>query len=218
LQEELILALLRYDETVAEQVISQAFSLYTVEQVGEHLIMPVLVELGERWHQGELSITNEHFATNYLLQRLAALLRALPNIAEGPLVWIGCAPGELHEIAPMLLSIYMRRVGFRVHYFGQNLPIEDFVGAVRHHRPAMVMLSASTVDAVHGLRQLADLLTRIDPPRPIVGYGGRIFNRNPALRTDISGVFLGASAQDAVELSADLLQEAASQRRINAHG
>ena len=218
LQEELLGSLLRFDEPVAEQVFSQAFSLYTIEQVGDHLVMPVLVELGERWHRGELSITSEHFATNYLLQRLAALLRALPNIVDGPLVWIGCAPGELHEVAPVLLSIYMRRAGFRVHYFGQNLPVEDFVDAVRHHQPAMVMLSASTMEAVQGLRQLADLLTQIEPPRPIVGYGGRIFNREPALRTDISGLFLGASARDAVEIAADLLQEAASQRRMNAHG
>lgn len=218
LQDEVLRALLRYDEAAAEQALSQAFSLYTVEQVGEHLFMPVLVELGERWHRGEISITTEHYCTNYLLQRLAALLRAIPNAVAGPLIWIGCAPGELHEIAAVLLSIYMRRAGFHVHYFGQNLPIDDFIQAVSQHHPAMVMLSASTGDAVDGLRQLTSRLTQIEPPRPIVGYGGRVFNRNPALRNDVSGVFLGASAQDAVEITIELLHEATSQRRTSAHG
>ena len=53
-----------------------------------------MVEIGERWRRNELSVTCEHYATNYLLQRLGAILRIVPNGYGGPLVWVGCAPSE----------------------------------------------------------------------------------------------------------------------------
>ena len=98
LQQRLLHALLAYQEDGAEAVLAHAFALYSIEQVGEEVIMPVLVEIGDRWHRGLLSVTREHYATNYLIQRLAALLRTVPNATNTPLIWVGCAPDEQHEI------------------------------------------------------------------------------------------------------------------------
>lgn len=207
LQERLLQSLLDYNEDAAESVLAHAFALYSVEHVGEHVIMPVLVEIGERWHRRELSITREHYATNYLMQRLAAILRTVPNIAFGPTIWVGCAPGELHEIGAMLLSIYLRRANFMVRYLGQDLPVDDLVAEVRSVKPDMVLFSATTVESAMNLRPLCEQLARIDPPRPIIGYGGRAFNLRPELRDGISGVYLGATAVEAVESIEDFLAE-----------
>jgi len=207
LQARLLQALLNYQEEEAETVLARAFALYPVEQVGEHIIMQVLVEIGERWHRGELSITREHYATNYLIQRLAAILRTVPNATSRPLIWVGCAPGELHEIGAMLLSIYLRRAGYTVRYLGQNLPTDDLVAEVQTIKPDMVLFSATTSDAASNLRPLCELLARTESPRPIIGYGGRAFNLRPELRDSIVGVYLGATAVEAVESIDDLLTE-----------
>jgi MerR family transcriptional regulator, light-induced transcriptional regulator len=206
LQSELIHALINYNESEAEHLISEAFSLYAIEEVGEKLFLPVLVEIGERWHRGELSITIEHFTTNYLLQRLTALLRAVPNGTGGALIWVGCAPSELHEVGAVLLSVYLRRVGYRVHYLGQNLPLEDFTAEVQKHQPAMILFSAATVSAVQELSILTSRLSNTNP-RPIIGYGGQIFNQHPELRSNIAGVFMGTSAEEAISHIQELLGE-----------
>lgn len=206
LQQQLLDALLNYDEESAEQILARSFALYPVEHVGEHVITPVLVEIGDRWHRGELSITREHYATNYLMQRLAAILRTVPN-NSGALLWIGCAPGELHELGAMLLSIYLRRAGYLVRYLGQNLPVDDLVAEAKSQRPAMILFSVNGADAVAGLRHVCDQLVQQEPPRPILGYGGRIFNVKPELRSTINGVFLGATAMEAVESIGELLNE-----------
>jgi DNA-binding transcriptional MerR regulator/methylmalonyl-CoA mutase cobalamin-binding subunit len=205
LQQDLINALISFKEDEAEVVIAEAFSMYSVEQVGEKLIMPVLVELGERWHRSELSIISEHFATNYLIQRLGTLLRFIPNGTGGPLLWIGCAPSELHEVGALLLAIYLRRLGYRIHYLGQNLPIEDFTNEVKRQQPAMLLLSASTVPAAEELAHLTNKLAQLGQGTPIIGFGGQIFNRRPDLRTNIAGIYLGASAQEAVQRIDELL-------------
>jgi len=218
LREDLTAALVNFEEVRAEHVMAEAFAMYPVEQVGEHIVTPVLVEIGERWHRNEISITREHFATNYLLHRLTTLLRTVPNIEGGPLLWVGCAPGELHEGGAVLLAVYLRRAGYQVHYLGQNLPIDDFVGEVRRHQPAMVLLSASTMEAIKGLRQMANELAHIDMPRPIIGYGGRIFIRQPEIRSQITGIYLGDSAQEAVDTVRAVLQDSQPNQAGRARG
>lgn len=218
LRADLMEALLHFDEATAEQVMAEAFAMYSVEQVGEEVVTPVLVEVGERWHRRELSVTREHFATNYLLHRLTALLRAVPNLDHGPLIWVGCAPGELHEGGAVLLAIYLRRAGYLVHYLGQNLPVDDFAAEVQRQQPAMVLFSASTLDAIGGLQEMAARVAALEPPRPLVGYGGRVFISRPELYDGIGGVYLGDSAQEAVNVVRDLLRERGANARPKSTG
>ncbi len=205
LQEDLLAALLAFDEHAAEQVMAEAFSMYTVEQIGERLIQPVMVEIGTRWHDGAVSVATEHFASNYLLQRLAALLRTLPNAADGPTLWVGCAPGEQHEIGALLLSIYLRRAGYSVHYLGQGLDIPDTVREAKLQQPALVLLSASTQETAHELSALTSALAEISPRRPQIGYGGQAFKRYPELRNQMTGIYMGNSAEEALERIRELL-------------
>jgi methanogenic corrinoid protein MtbC1 len=218
LRADLTQALVTFNELAAEQTMAEAFALYPIEQVGEALVMPVLVEIGERWQNNELSVTREHFATNYLLHRLTALLRTVPNLDGGPPIWIGCAPGEMHECGPVLLALYLRRAGYRVHYLGRNLPVDDFVDEVRRQQPALVMLSACIDASVAGLRQIAQQCTRLEMPRPLFGYGGRAFIQQPARRDEIPGVYMGDSAQDAVDTVHALLSGAPAAFRAHAPG
>ncbi len=210
LRNDLIQALVGFDEPAAEAVMAEAFAMYPLEDVGEELVTPVLIEIGERWHRNDLSVTREHFATNYLLHRLTTLLRTVPNLGSGPTVWVGCAPGELHEGGAVLLALYLRRAGYRIFYLGQNMPVDDFVGEVRRRRPAMVLLSASTTDALPGLRRMAEELATVEAPRPLVGYGGRLFVRHPELREQIAATYLGDSAQDAIVTLRSALNDARS--------
>jgi DNA-binding transcriptional MerR regulator len=175
LQHELLEALLAFDEAKAEQIFSEAFALYTLEFVGENLIKPILVELGERWHRGEITITCEHYATNYFIQRLAVLLRSLPNPSKGSVVWVACAPTEQHEIGLLLLTLYLRRAGHQVQFIGKDIPKEDFVNEVRKARPALILLSASTLEASKAMGALTTALSQIETQQPMIGYGGRIF-------------------------------------------
>ncbi|MCB9140530.1 MAG: cobalamin B12-binding domain-containing protein [Caldilineaceae bacterium] len=205
LRQELLSALLGYDEQAAELVLSEAFALYAIEQVGEELIAPSLVQIGELWHRGDITVTTEHYASGLLLQRLMSLLRVGSNLVSGPLIWVGCAPNELHEIGALLLAIYLRRAGHHVQYLGRNLPVGDLVQEAQQQQPAMIVFSATSSEAARGLRTMTSELAAVDSPRPIVGYGGRIFNVQPDLRNDIAGVFLGHTTREAVGIIGELL-------------
>lgn len=204
LQRKLMNSLLDGDEEGAGQTLAEAFAMYPLEQVGDQLFAPVLVEVGEMWHSGQISVTTEHYVSNYLKHRLSTLLQAAPN-GTGAQVWVGCAPNEQHEIAAMLLAIYLRRAGYRVRYLGQRLPVRDFVKDVQASAPEIVMLSASTKESATELQRMAEALADLNQERLLIGYGGRIFNEEPQLRNRIPGVFLGHRATDAVEMANELL-------------
>jgi methanogenic corrinoid protein MtbC1 len=205
--EQLVTALVRFDEQTAEQTLSEAFALYPLEQIGEMIITPALVEIGERWHRAEISVTIEHYVTNFLMQRLAVLLRTVNNAQSGPLIWVACPPSEQHEIGALLLVIYLRRAGYQVRYIGKDVPINDFLQAVQRERPALVLLSASMDEAAQELASLTALLASQESYRPIIGYGGRAFQQNPAWRQTITGVYMGDTAYEAVEHTAALLRD-----------
>jgi MerR family transcriptional regulator, light-induced transcriptional regulator len=199
LQQELLIALLQYNESRAEEVLTEAFSLYPIEIIGENVIAPMLAEIGERWCQGKISVTVEHYASNYLLQRLAALLRAASNTNKRELIWVGCAPGEQHEIGALLLTLYLRRAGYYTQYVGKDMPAEDLIGEIQRQRPKLVLLSVSLPEVVPELQRLAALLATHDMEPPIIGYGGRAFRQHPELRAGITGIYMGNTAHEAIE-------------------
>ncbi len=215
LKQELFQALTNYREGAAEEILAEAFSLYPAELVIEQLIVTVLVEVGQSWHDDMLSTTAEHFASNYLIQRLIALLRVGTAAMTGPAIWIGAAPGEYHEIGALLLTIYLRRAGHHVHYLGQGLIIDDLLNEVIRQRPAGLILSASNIEAVESLRTLSIRMANLGSPQPFVGYGGRIFNEQPELKNEIAGAFLGTTAQDAVSRLDAIIQASTQERKSN---
>jgi methanogenic corrinoid protein MtbC1 len=212
LQNEIITALSQYDEEGAEQALAEAFSFYPIEQVGDKLFMPALVELSDRRERGELSLTTEHFASNYLLQRLGTLLHFTPNSMSGPLIWVGCARTEAHEAGALLLSIYLRRSGYRVHYLGHNLSVEqaavkDLMQEASRYQPAMILFSASTAQAAEKLGQFSSHLTQNSHLPTMIGYSGPIYTRNPELHAATTGVYVGTYAKEVVQKLDELLAD-----------
>ena len=205
---ELLAAFRDADEPGANQVINEALALYGVEATVTGLIEPSLFEVGERWLRGEISVAQEHFASTVVRSRLANLFHSSPYHAQGPLILVACAPGELHEIGAQSLAVFLRRAGYRVVYLGQNVPQESLIGMVRALRPALVCCSASRPQTAAGLSGLAAALAALHGELgylPAVAFGGSVFNRHPALAERLGATTLGTNAAAAVEQVAHLL-------------
>lgn len=205
LQDDLISALLDFDVTRADTYLGEAFALYPVEMVALVLIQPSLVEIGEGWHRGDVSIAQEHFASAYIRQKIETLLNQTWYPQRGPSILCACAPGEQHEIGLMLLALFVRRRGYHVVYLGPNVPEDELLQTAARLQPAMVCVSASTTEAARAVQSTALRFSILSEPRPLFGYGGRIFKAYPLLRQDISGVYLGDDALASADMVTRLL-------------
>jgi MerR family transcriptional regulator, light-induced transcriptional regulator len=204
---DILHALLALELDRAEAVLAEAFAMYSVEDVCLHIFEPLLVEVGDRWHAGELSIADEHHATGFVRARLFALLNAYQRAgAAGPLVLLACAPEEWHEIGVLLVSVFLARRGVAVRYFGPNLPVEALASLVEQHHPAVVALSAQSRETARKLRAAAQLLADGSPPHPRLVIGGQAFNNDALLRDGIDATYVGPNAAAAAEAIASMVE------------
>lgn len=206
LVQPLFTALVGLEHERADEVMEQAFAMYTMPTVYVDIITPTLVEIGEAWHRGEIYISTEHFATTYLRGRLLGLLQAYPYRPDMPTIFVGCAPQERHEVGALIFAVMLRQQGYNVIYLGQDVPVGDMIDAALNEHPAMICLSASNSTTALSLSTIQARLDAATPPAPIFGYGGRAFDQDEELRTLVHGQYLGADPRDAVSLVNSLIR------------
>jgi MerR family transcriptional regulator, light-induced transcriptional regulator len=112
----------RLDERAANTALDQLFSAYTVETVLQEVVIPYLHRLGERWEAGEVSVAQEHFASNLLRGRLLGLAQGWGQ-GHGPGAVLACLPGEQHELGLLVFGVALSRRGWRITYLGTTSPI-----------------------------------------------------------------------------------------------
>lgn len=196
---ELVEALLSFQEARAETILSEAFALYPVEVAIEAVMSPALAEIGERWHRGHATIVQEHFATAFLRRRLTALFHAYAQPSRGPLAITGSAPSEWHDVGILLVSMALRRHGWRVIYLGQNVPADQLLQEIRNLKPDLVCLSATTAASVEALHPFCADLQQLPAPRPRVILGGYAFSAQPELRNRFPHCDVVGSARELVQ-------------------
>jgi DNA-binding transcriptional MerR regulator len=208
LHDEVIAATLEFDEDKVERALSEAFALFSVEDVCVNLIQPLMVTVGEKWHTGNLSVSHEHFVTNLVRRRLLALLAATPPPHHAQRIVTACAPDEYHELGLVMISIFLRREGYGVVYLGQSTPANRIEEVLETVKPEALLISASHLRAASNLLALYESLQEHPAAgRPVVlAYGGRIFGQAPALRARIPGLYLGGSAVDAAHSLSRMLK------------
>jgi hypothetical protein len=112
---------------------------------------------------------------------------------------IGCAPSEPYDLGMLLLSVLLVRHGWHVIYLGPQVPLEDLVDTVQYLQPDMICLDASSNQAALELVEVGRVFATLAPPSPQFAYSGRVFNQNPLLIQEVTGVFLGTDIQGAID-------------------
>jgi DNA-binding transcriptional MerR regulator len=204
LADDLIRTLLALDSNGAEQLLGEAFAMYPVEEVCLGVIAPTLVEVGERWHRGEISVATEHFASSFVRRKLFALFNVYETGRGRGLVFACCAPDEWHEVGVLMVSLFLVRHGFRLNYLGPNLGSDGLADMLRHHRPDLLIVSATSVETAERISELASVVAALPEPRPALAFGGQGFE-DEGRRQRVDGTYLGPDAGSALLIVEQLL-------------
>ena len=193
-----------HDESRVKKILNSVQMMFELETILFEIFQPCLYQIGEAWYHGQIRIATEHFASTFIQGVLLNLLQAFPIDISAPTLLVGCAPEEFHEIAPLMLSVLLRREGYQVEFLGADLPISDLVLYAEDTAADMVILSAGFEHTAQPMFKMQAQLDAL-PKKPKLGFGGRYFNENKAARDAMGGVFLGRSLAEAIERVHELM-------------
>lgn len=190
-REALVEALARSNQATARQLLDQAFALFTPEQVVPAILEPAMMSIGERWMRNEMTVWQEHLASNLIQNKVASVLQSQPALPmTAPAVIAACAPTEEHALGLLTFSLLARRQGWRVLFLGQRTPLAD-LREIGKTKPEAIGVSVTTVTGLAGLIPWLDPANR---PTCRLVFGGRMPALLPALREHLPGEYLGDDA------------------------
>ena len=134
------------DEAAAEAVLDRVFATLSLESASRIVVLPALREVGQRWERGEVTIAEEHFASNLIRARLLSLSRGWGGGGSSHAV-LACPPGELHDLALIVFGLTLRGRGWRITYLGPDTPTGTVAEAAAKVHPDAVVISAPSRSA-----------------------------------------------------------------------
>ncbi len=194
-RERLLDAFTKLDEDTASQLMASVLAIFPIEQVCTQLVTPALWEIGRRWEQGSISVSIEHFASAFFHGLLTNLLHVTPTNTTNPLVFACCAPGEVHELAPLMISLLLRRAGLHVAYLGQSIETAGLLQTARQLSPALICVSVTLISVLEAVIELGQMLQELPPPRPVLIFGGQVFEQHADLIAKVPGVYVDGDMQ-----------------------
>ena len=191
----LVEALVAFDDVGAHAALDRLLSSLTLESVLRDSVLPALRELGERWQRGEITIGQEHFASNLLRGRMLGLARGWDR-GSGPRALLACPAGEQHDLSLIAFGLALREYGWRITYLGADTPLATLDETATALRPDLVVVAA--VDAARLITcadELRELAARV--PLALAGAGA-----DEALAAQIGARFLGEGPVEAATVVA----------------
>ncbi|WP_338540863.1 MerR family transcriptional regulator [Paenibacillus tundrae] len=156
----------------ANGLIDFGFTMYGYDSMFYHVLVPILVRVGDAWEQGRASVAQEHFMTQLISQRFYQFFHLFPIYPHLPKVLALCPEGEHHQVGLLLFSLFMRKNGAEVLYLGANTPEEGIFPIIREQKIKLVCLSITSP----GLMERCDqLVSRIKDEFPHMRFvlGGK---------------------------------------------
>jgi excisionase family DNA binding protein len=119
----------------------------------------ILTELGEKWARGELSVVQEHLATEQLTRALDRVGDSLPLAEDAPRALLMTPEHEEHTLGLALAELSLRELGWMPVWAGRRTPVEGLGEALDAQQIRMVLVSASlSSDDEAQMREIARAL------------------------------------------------------------
>jgi DNA-binding transcriptional MerR regulator len=160
LRRRMLAAVSRFDEAELEDAYDEALGMHPLDRVTRRLLLPLLVELGDRWQSSEGSVAEEHFFSMYLRNKIGARFHHRSALDGGHALLGACAPGEHHEIGLMLFALGAHAAGLRSVLLGANMPAHDLPVARRRAGCAAIIISSSLEPSREFLREQLPAVVR----------------------------------------------------------
>jgi DNA-binding transcriptional MerR regulator len=158
---ELKMSTLNFDLPRFEAVMAHCIEKFGVHKTFQNIIGDYIQELGKFWLAGNVSISQEHFMSSLIRQKLFSAIDSLesPAVPKHGTYALFLPTNELHELGLLYLTYVLKERGEHVFYLGQSLP-KEYLQDLLNHQPVTHLISAFTTHP--DVEQMEDYLTELD--------------------------------------------------------
>ena len=181
-------AIRNYDQASLDRIFDEAILILGYSGLLELVVIPVIQQVGDDWHNGSLTSAGEHAATSFIKQYLTNSIRSFAAEENAPVLVVTTPGGQLHELGAFIGSCQARKSGWKIVYLGPSLPADEIASAVIRTKATALLLSiVYPIDDPQIADELKRLRKKSPKDLPILVGGTGIVSYRQAL-ADIDAV------------------------------
>lgn len=154
--ERMVEAVTRFDVEGLREEITRSLALGPAIAIFDRALAPALVKIGDLWHQGQITIAQEHILTNVVLGRVNQLLELLQPVDASRRVVLACFEEEDHVIGLYGTGLHFAAWGYRAVFLGARTPPDAIARVVATLQVDAVALSTTISPPAARARALVD--------------------------------------------------------------
>jgi DNA-binding transcriptional MerR regulator len=166
---ELVELFANFEHTRANDELGRQAALLSPHDLVFGVLLPLMREVGDRWHRGEIGIAQEHLVSSAVRNLFGSLVRLYPPRPGSPKIVIAALSGELHEFGILAAAMIATFSGFNALLLGPNLPAGEMMEAARKTSASIVLVGCSGAPA--NPATLADMVAAL-PEGAEIWVGG----------------------------------------------
>lgn len=154
--EKIIAAVVDFEPQALEKAVRSAMFLGSASTVYQRVLAPAMRTVGDRWHEGSLSVAQEHMASEALGSAARDMLRLLEPSATAQDAIVACFADEDHGLPLYGVAFAFIQWGLRPILLGPRTPPSAIRHAVESIQPVLVGLSVTVTPPAYRARELVD--------------------------------------------------------------
>ena len=214
--ETILRAVTDFNPQQLEKAVRGAMFLGSASTVYQRILAPAMRAVGDGWHEGTLSIAQEHMATEALGAAARDMLRLLEPAPTAADAVVACFADEDHVLPLYGVAFGLLQWGLRPLLLGAKTPPSAIRHAVESIQPALVGLSVTVSPPAYRARELVDGYAEAagDIPWIVGGPGAEQLREIVEAR---GGLAVGSRPLDEVKVDVDRMLHAARRHAKDAH-
>ena len=163
------------------------------------VLAPAMHDIGRLWERAEISVAQEHVATQItqgVLAQLAHRITRASRAGEGRIALVACTPGERHALGAQMVADFLEADGWDVHLAPPGTDVDDLMLGAEVREPDAIALSTALPHSLLNATRTFAALRRL-PNRPLLIAGGQAYGGD-ANRARVVGADLFADDLEAL--------------------
>jgi 5-methyltetrahydrofolate--homocysteine methyltransferase len=134
----------------------------TSDAIMGQALIPAMDVVGKLFQDGEYFLPELLVAARAMQRSVEVIKQRSPagSVTKSGKAVVGTVKGDLHDIGKNLLAMALEGAGFEVVDLGSDVAAEQFVGAVKEHKPDVVGMSALLSTTMYMMKDVIEAIDK----------------------------------------------------------